>query len=62
MLNRPRFRALTFLAVLAVSARAASAQVDLPPSAMTAGRDTAPQTVSAGAPLVLTADLDAHIL
>jgi lipoprotein-anchoring transpeptidase ErfK/SrfK len=62
MLNRPAFRTFALVTTLALSATAASAQVDLPPSAMTAGRDTSPQAVSAAAPLVLSADLDAHIL
>jgi lipoprotein-anchoring transpeptidase ErfK/SrfK len=50
------------IAAGALSARIAQAQVDLPPSAVTAGRDTAPAMASAGAPVVLTANLNAHIL
>jgi lipoprotein-anchoring transpeptidase ErfK/SrfK len=62
MLNNSRISAITILAGLALCAGAATAQVDLPPGAMTAGRDTAPQTVSASAPLVLRANLEAHVL
>ena len=55
-------RALILIPALLVVGRRAQAQVDLPPSAMTAGRDTAPTVVAPQAPLVLSADLDAHIL
>ena len=55
-------RALILIPALLLVGRRAQAQVDLPPSAMTAGRDTAPTVVAPQAPLVLSADLDAHIL
>jgi lipoprotein-anchoring transpeptidase ErfK/SrfK len=62
MCYRSVIRTFAFFAAVALSAHAAQAQVDLPPSAMTAGRDAAPRVASAGAPLVLKANLEAHIL
>jgi lipoprotein-anchoring transpeptidase ErfK/SrfK len=61
MRHIPGFRTSTLFAAIALTARVAAAQVDLPPNATTAGRDTGP-VVSNQAPLVLTADLNAHIL
>jgi lipoprotein-anchoring transpeptidase ErfK/SrfK len=52
------------LAILAapLTAGCASAQIGLPPTAMTAGRDTSEQAVAADAPLELTANLRARMI
>jgi lipoprotein-anchoring transpeptidase ErfK/SrfK len=57
-------KTLIFLALLAapLPTGAAFAQIGLPPTAMTAGRDTSPQAVAVQAPLEITANLSARML
>jgi hypothetical protein len=62
---RPSHRTSALLAIFAVPlvTSAALAQIDLPRTAVTAGRDTAPvQQLVADAPLVLTANVRARML
>ena len=57
-----RTLALSFAITLAVGAPSASAQIGLPPTAPTAGRDTIAQPAVAEAPLVLKANVHSRML